>query len=438
MRSIVIKRAIVYAYIYSLPFSHAFSFRNGVITFTLIIGIIMAVYLVITKSLIISRKLYRYISIPLIFVVYIALNSLINVEFYISYWNHVISYVSSVLVFFVFPSLFLMSIKTGLSANNLLRVVTNMTVITSMYSVAQFFMNNFAGINLDDFLIWGTEDVSNTMALGNFYRAKGFFAEPGHFAFFLEIMLPLNMWYLFSSSQRFSLKNIFYLLLLVTAFTLTMSAAGWAFLLFGLICAILTNLLTVIRAGRRFWLMITLVSLLMLSLIVCVNSYVPLYEMIIGNTLDKLDSGSAADRLSRWDAFIRVISQMNLLDMVFGYGPNAMVNLGYPSGLTIILLYPLLYVELGLIGIVLFVSIFVFVFFKSIRINESLRFFAQMSLFSSLGHYSMISNYWYPYLWFLGVLIFFFVDPRNINDKSDEKYSENNFQTRCGDRFDQL
>jgi O-antigen ligase len=285
-----------------------------------------------------------------------------------------------------------------------------MVFFTCLYACCQFILNNFYQINIDDFLYWPSQEVSNAMALGLYFRVKGFFAEPGHFAFFLEVMIPLIFWNLFANYNGTHPKNIFVFLIIITSFILTMSAAGWAFLTFGLIMSVICNMNLVLRVFWRYRYrvlsLITIVTLLLLFL----SSYLPLYDMIIGNSLDKLDSDSASDRLSRWVAFKIVFSQMTFFDFLIGYGPNAMVNLDYPSWLTIILLYPLLFIELGLLGLALFLLIFVFVFIKSLKIGGSLRFFLQAGLFAALAHYTMISNYWYPYLWFLGVMVFYFAE----------------------------
>ena len=101
-----------------------------------------------------------------------------------------------------------------------------------------------------------------------------------------------------------------------------------------------------------------------------------------------------------------IVNNMNIIDYIIGHGPNATVSLGYPSELTILLLFPLLFVELGAIGILLFLSIVSVFLFKSVSIHGNVRFYVQASLISVLLHYVFISNYWYPYLWFLGIFIY--------------------------------
>ncbi len=138
------------------------------------------------------------------------------------------------------------------------------------------------------------------------------------------------------------------------------------------------------------------------------NSYFPVYDLVFTNSLEKLDSGSSDDRLNRLNVFLNIVDSMNIFDFFFGFGPNATVSLGYGELFTIVLLYPLVFVELGLFGLLSFGLIISYFIYYSFSLYGKIRFYIQVSLIAVLIHYLFIANYWYPYLWFLGIFIYLY------------------------------
>ena len=403
-----LKRKVIFnIYISSLPFSHAFSYYNGLITLTLLISLVMLLDIVLASRWKVSFRLLWYLAPALIFIFYVALNGLLNAQPYGSYVKHVISYLASPLLFLIVPMVYIDSFKLKYTINNLMFWITFMVFFTCLYACCQFIFNNFYGVNLDDFLYWPTEKISNTMALSSYFRTKGFFAEPGHFALFLECFIPIIFWFFYRKNIALSsmLKNIIFLII-VSAFVLTISAAGFACITLGAVIALGFN----INSWNKYSLMPKRKSLLILAVVFGVgyytNDYFSVFDIVYTNSIDKLDSGSSHDRLKRWEVVMDIVNNMNIIDYIIGHGPNATVSLGYPAELTILLLFPLLFVELGAIGILLFLSIVSVFLFKSVSIHGNVRFYVQASLISVLLHYVFISNYWYPYLWFLGILIY--------------------------------
>ena len=396
-------------YICSLPFSHAFSYYNGLITFTILISVLMLTSIVFTSHLKIGKNLLLYLAPAIIFIFYVILNSIINVQFYNSFFNHVISYIVSALLFLIIPLWYFESFKLKYNIKSLLNWITLMVFFTCLYACSQFIFNNFFGINLDDYLYWPTQEISNTMALGFYFRTKGFFAEPGHFALFLECFIPVIYWYLYKTDiiLNFILKNIIFLII-IAAFILTISAAGFACLLFGFLIAVFFSINNLKKKLPKSFIK----ALLFLGVIFLIykytDDYFSVFDIIYTNTIDKLYSGtgSSQDRMSRLVVFYDIVNNMNIADYLFGHGPNATVNLGYPKDLSILLLYHLLFIELGLIGFLLFLAIIFIFISKSFLIKGKLRFYVQASLISVSLHYIFIGNYWYPYLWFLGIFIY--------------------------------
>tara|TARA_B110000971_G_scaffold221202_1_gene267351 strand:+ start:5253 stop:6143 length:891 start_codon:yes stop_codon:yes gene_type:complete len=282
-----------------------------------------------------------------------------------------------------------------------------MVFFTCLYACSQFIFNNFFQINLDDYLYWPTEKISNTMALGFYFRTKGFFAEPGHFALFLECFIPVIYWFLYKTDIILNsiLKNIIFLII-ISAFILTISAAGFACLSLGFLIAVFFNINNLKKNLPKSFIKALLFLGILFLIYDYTDDYFSVYDIIYTNTIDKLDSGSSQDRMSRLVVFYDILNNMNIADYLFGHGPNATVSLGYSKDLTILLLYHLLFIELGLIGFLLFLAIIFIFISKSFLIKGKLRFYVQASLISVSLHYIFIGNYWYPYLWFLGIFIY--------------------------------
>ena len=403
----MLRKNIFNLYILSLPFSYAFSYYNGLITFTILISILMMISIVFASHLKISKNLLLYLAPAIIFIFYIILNFIINVQFYNSFFNHVISYIVSALFFLIIPLWYFESFKLKHNIKSLLYWITLMVFFTCLYACSQFIFNNFFQINLDDYLYWPTEKISNTMALGFYFRTKGFFAEPGHFALFLECFIPVIYWFLYKTDIILNsiLKNIIFLII-ISAFILTISAAGFACLSLGFLIAVFFNINNLKKNLPKSFIKALLFLGILFLIYDYTDDYFSVYDIIYTNTIDKLDSGSSQDRMSRLVVFYDILNNMNIADYLFGHGPNATVSLGYSKDLTILLLYHLLFIELGLIGFLLFLAIIFIFISKSFLIKGKLRFYVQASLISVSLHYIFIGNYWYPYLWFLGIFIY--------------------------------
>lgn len=361
------------------------------------------------RPLKINRKLLIYLSPSIIFIVYVIFNSLINIQFNSGYFNHVLSYISSVLFFFIVPLWYFESFKFKYNSKQLFIDICIITLLSSLYACFQFVLNNFFSLNLDDFLYWPSSDISNAMALGQYFRTKSFFAEPGHFALFLECFIPLIYWYFFKKDKKhyFILKKILFFTIIIS-FILTISAAGFFCLFSAVLIAFLLNIKYFISSIPKIIFKISILIGLLCLLFYYTNSYFPVFDLIFTNSIDKLDSGSSEDRMDRLNVFFNIVSDMNFVESFFGFGPNATVTLGYGEFYTIVLLYPLIFIELGFFGLLFFLSIVCYFIYYSFQIKGNIRFYIQISLISILMHYLFISNYWYPYLWFLGIFIFLY------------------------------
>ncbi len=401
------KSKLLYLYILSLPFSFAFSFSSGTLTLALMISIVMFAFLSIHFAVIkfaLSKKVVFYILPSLIFCVYIIFNFLITDSHLLTSFLHSTSYISTVFLFFVIPVLYGYYFKNYINNKTIFLCIFIMVLYSSAYTVLQFISNNWFGINLDNYIYWPNVDVSNTMFLGNFYRAKGFAAEPGHYAFFLECFIPIVYYYLFVSeySRLGRILKVSSFILIIISLLFTVSAAAFTIIPAAIITALIFNYRLIFKLTKSFLIKAAVIVLLVSLVIFLLKDFLPIYDMVFTNSLDKSDS--ADDRLYRLSLFKRLFSKADIFTAFFGYGPAVTAKLGLCKTCTIVLLYPLLIIELGVLGFLLFLRIFFQFFQKSKTLDKNFIFFFQISLFSLYFHYFLISNYWYPYIWFLGAM----------------------------------
>jgi CDP-diglyceride synthetase len=125
---------------------------------------------------------------------------------------------------------------------------------------------------------------------------------------------------------------------------------------------------------------------------------------LFGQVLVKLspDNSSASARLERLNDFNIVFSNAEFINLLFGYGPGAYKSLEINS---IVSLYPTIILEVGLLGMGLFVLFFMVIFIKILKIKNEFKWFLMCAFFSSVLHFFIISNYWYPWFWFLCALV---------------------------------
>lgn len=402
---------VFYSYILSLPFIFAMSFAEGKITFSILLSVVMSFVLIISLvkkgKIYISKNLLLYVFPSFLFLLYLFFNLLITLSFEIASISHFFSYVFTIVLFFVTPMCFYHYYREKICIKRVFYFVYLMTFFSAVYACLQFGFKNWFHFDLDIFLHWPSSEISGATFLGVFYRAKGFAPEAGHFAFFLECFIPLIYYYLFVSkfcTLNFVTKVITFFITLVS-FLFTVSAAAFVIVPVAIFISCLLNFNIFYNYTRKYFFLSLIVIGVVLSVVFILKDILPIYDMVFTSTFDKLDSVSSADRLSRMNLFGELTKRADVLTLLFGYGPAATTKLGY-GDTTIVLLYPLLIVELGIVGSLFFIFVLGSFLLKMFCIKSKVKFFICISFFSLIFHYVFIANYWYPFIWFLGILIF--------------------------------
>lgn len=395
-------------YIYALPLTYALSFADGRVTLSLLISSLLA-------SMLIFRLLREVVVIPrleisfpfllfLAFLFFLPLSQLFTGAVSDKSLNHLLAYGVSIIGFGLIPMLAVANMNSPGWASVLLRDLMWTARLAALAAVIQFISSNFLGVFFEDLIYYPDIIADKSTFLGLFFRSRGFAAEPGHYAFTLELLVPLL---LYGHSVRQNKSGLIIsadLLLIMLAFLSTGSPAGLLIIVAGFIIA--AWLFPSRQASAMFWL--ALVALVMtvglINVIAEHIAHMNWLDLLSSIFIDKLDSTSASVRSERISIGLNLILDASPLQLLLGYGPAvyAAQNLGDE---TIIQFYLLLILEGGVIGTLLFLGGFGFLAANAIKQLGQVRFFYFWAFVNLALHYCFISNYYYPMIWFLFPLL---------------------------------
>lgn len=395
-------------YIYALPFTYALSFADGRVTLSLLISAWLAVMLTF-------RLLRQTVAIPrlktsfpfllfLAFLFFLPLGQLFTGTVSSKSLNHLLAYGVSIVGFGLIPMLAVANTTSPGWANVLLRDIMWTARLAVLAAVIQFVSSNFLGVFFEDLIYYPNIIEDKSMFLGLFFRSRGFAAEPGHYAFTLELLAPLLLYGHSVNQNKSRLIIITDLLLLMLAFLSTGSPAG--LLIFGLGFLIAALLFPPRHVTAWFWfgLIALVITVGLMNVIAEHIAQLNWLDLLSSLFIDKLDSTSASVRAERISIGLNLIVDASPWQLLLGYGPAVYEtqNLGEES---IIQFYLLLILEGGVIGTLLFLGGFAFLAVSAIKQLGQVRFFYFWALLNLALHYCFISNYYYPMIWFMFPLL---------------------------------
>jgi len=390
-------------YILSLPFTSAFALKSF-LPLPLLISFILTFKFIFIKN--IKFKISIVDIILFIFLFMISISYICNL-FILRYspklLNHFSSYFITLLFYYFIIKniLYIYVLKKGI--NKVLKFVLLSVLLASIFGTINFLGKNFFGFDLDNYIYRPMVENMNALAIG-FYRSRSFIEEPGHFAMFLEIFFPLSLYYLLNIKVN---KNyiILYSFIVIISFLFTFSTAGIMISIISIFSVFIYYLFQNKSVLKNIYLYKQLFYILIFLLVILsIFNYYGLFDLfqLIEYINSKLNgSNSSNDRLDRVHEALSLFSNSGLFHILFGFGPG-----GYLLYIkSIISLYLLLLLETGIIGLFLFI-LFQFLVLKHIlSLNSNIKYYFLFSFISATFHYSLISNYWYPWYWFLIVLI---------------------------------
>ena len=391
-------------YILSLPFTSAFAL-TPVLPIPMIVIFLLGLSFVITdkfnKKIVIDNA-DRILLVFLFFVYFSFILNISNMTNINTPINHLISYSVSIFGLYLFVKhLF----YEDIDLNIILKFITFAVLLSSIFAIFEFLDKNFLNIGVDSYIYRPVAPNMEVLATNFLFRARSFAEEPAHFALFLEIFAPLSIYYLIHNKYS---NILIYGYVLVILFSLLFSFSSASFVIIPSATA-LTVLYFFIKNKNVFkkksFFKLIVYSFFFIFFLSFLLEYFNLFTFIdlIDTVVNKITgSSSSEDRLGRVDEFYSLFLNADIINLLFGFGPAAYTNHNISS---MVSLYLTLLLEFGFVGLGLFLFFLLLVLKKILTISSYVKYFLLIGYFSSIAHYALISNYWYPWFWFLVVLI---------------------------------
>jgi hypothetical protein len=407
-------------FIYVMPFTNAFAI-TGTITLPVIVGILLF-FIMLIKLILYPGIPKGFFGFDLIlvacFISVVLISYCINGLGNAKSLNHTIAYSTAFLVFYTTIKFTLFSLKdANKTIKTVLHAITITCIISGVFTDIEFMLNLLFHFNINDFIPRPTaEDMFYyPNGLDMFIRARGFASESGHYAFMVELFGPLVAYYLYFSglcNWKKWLKNFVFILIgFSLVFTLSTSP---------LIVWPITAVACVLFFHKAFYnylkkrLLTVLVTSMVIGLIfLLLNYYFSAQEFILGNFLGKFQTNSYYDRMNRNNFFFEHFARFDLIHKLIGVGPAGYSLLGFDMTRALITLYYNTAFELGILGLTILVLFLAYGLIKILQIKKTIAIFLFISLVGAALHYYIISNYWFPWYWF--VLAFAFFVEKNKN-----------------------
>ncbi len=320
--------------------------------------------------------------------------------------NHFFAYEFSILIqFIVFRQFLFNTCHTQYDWLNTIKYLYYGVMFACLFGLFEFTVKFFSVLDIDSYIprpLASTEYDPTFLAL---FRIRSFVEESGHLSLFLEIFFPMVFWY----TKKYREFKWFFLsvIVILVAFILTFSSIGFfvVFLDLIIILAILayreSKNLAVGKISIKYIGVVTGGVVVLSTVVVLGFDFYELYNNLI---LLKLESSSGSRRSDAIFVALDYLKNGGVHNIIVGFGPGAYDVLGIDS---IISLYVNILFELGSIGLIVFLFFVCYVFINVFRVrNTSLRIAFFLSIFNGFLHYTVISNYWYPWIWVITALLF--------------------------------
>ncbi len=407
-----------------MPFVSAFAF-TGTISFPLIFAVFlfMLMGLKVLKTGKFPNSFFGFdimvIFLLLFFVVF---------TFVINGWgnskslNHTVAYLSTFLLFYVTIKFTLFAIKDKeLLFKRVLQFITYTTILSALYSNAEFISSNVFKINLNDYVPRPSEaeEWYDATVLGLFYRARGFAPESGHFTFMMELFFPIVIYYIYFTGfcKWNKILKALTIFSIVLSFIFAVSTASFAIVPASFLVASAIYAKRIFFYIKKHFLKIAATTVVTSAIILALNYFFSFYTFIFLSITDKLDSGSFDQRQAKIDFFYDTFSRFDVIKKLSGSGPGGFYILGFDRSNSILSFYHNITFEIGLFGLLLILALFFYVLVSVSNINGKIGFFLLASFMSGVLHFFIIANFWYPWFWFIAAFIIFCNKKIGTNNK---------------------
>ena len=395
-------------YIFTMPFVSAFAFTN-ILSLPLLFSVFL--FIIMTVKTINSGKLpggffgFDIIFI-FVFLFVVIFSFLINGLGNAKSFNHTAAYIATFLFFYLSIKFALFDIKNKKRGFRIiLKIITITTIISALYANIEFISSNFLKINLNDYVPRPNEEQAyyDALVLSLFYRARGFTAESGHFTFMMELFSPIAVYYMYFSGfcKWNKLVKAFLFAAVIFSFIFAFSTASFFIVPLALLLSCILYMKNIFLYFKRHKVRFLITTGVISIIFFLFHYFFSIDSLILLSISEKLDTGYDY-RQENIDFFFNKFFNLGIITNLIGTGPAGISILGFDESNTILNLYYLIPFELGFLGLLVLLLLFSYFMFNVIKIKHKIGFFLLISLLGGIMHYYFISNFWYPWFWFIG------------------------------------
>jgi O-antigen ligase len=278
----------------------------------------------------------------------------------------------------------------------LLNTLAISVAIAAGFGIAEFMLRNVWDFRIEQYLYRSLRPTEIAAFGGDIVRARSFTEEPGAFALFVITLAPVAVFGILKwRRKRYA---VLFVTLAVAALAISFSAGG----VVGATFALLTGgLVYVTRAKVKWFAMHRLIFVVLLIL-----PAIGIVMISTGDLLDPIISKLTLQspvvqeqRVDRWATGVALFYQEPVLG--HGFGSIWLLN----DGVSFINWYVDILVETGLVGFVLMWIFLVATLFRAYRLESNAAPFYVAGLMGALVQYAAISTFWYPWIWFVVILV---------------------------------
>lgn len=272
-------------------------------------------------------------------------------------------------------------------------------IVLSTFSLLDFFLQVLLNLDLtENYINYGNRPES-TGGFKGLPRSRGFGPEPTVNALTLNTLFFSHMCCVADREKVFA-RSKFLIALYLSALLITMSAAGIISAVIALIL-ILNHSVFKMLHSQKFKLSSMIVVLILMILIFYLSSIeftTELFGQVVSKGWNYLSGeGYRAQNFTR---LVEIFSELGFVEILFGKGVgylNGHYGLGFNN------LYVLIIIEFGSLTALFVIGLYIFIFCSTyLRLRNP---YIVGLLIVILLHYTSISGYYFPFIWFSLALV---------------------------------
>lgn len=375
-------KSLAFAYGFFLPFTSVLAI-SGWLNIPAIVGILVLLQVLLSRRQPLTSGDWLTF---LCFVGPAVVSSLLNVAHLgeEKFLNHLATYFFVFLVFYLAPRALLMQADGALWKG-----VLSGVCFALAFEALEFTLGVTGHAALLEIIPRSAVSGYDATYGGFVLRARSLAEESGHFALYLGGIGALALAYMRRSNVSRSYQHGL-AAAIGAGILLTFSTSG---LVFALLCIVIIVFVYAEPMSKKLRLLAIVLSTCLLVYVSAAGMFGLDLLTVVTNKLDDLNG-----RAPRFLESLEYFQRASLLEVAFGLGPGYYNYRGLSSVVT---LYGLTTFQTGVIGLLTLLFLLFYYLRSSSRLDPSIQPFYQFSLLFMICVYGGMSNYWYPWLWFL-------------------------------------